>query len=163
MKCGSGLTHTWKSWQNNCGRCTRSFEVLALRKYGKLNFRSLAVKAEQKGGSRTSNLWKSRQRWNAEMDLPIFGGPGRTSAEDEWDLRSPGRATVWKAELQIFGSKDRVEWQKQSFRLLKVLAELKCRSWTSDRWQPRQDRSGTSHLNEKLAEQKCGMDFMWHQ
>ena len=20
MKCGSGLTHTWKSWQNKCGR-----------------------------------------------------------------------------------------------------------------------------------------------
>ena len=62
MKCGSGLTHTWKSWQNKCGRRTRSFEVMTERKYGKRNFRSLAVKAKQKCGSGTSDLWKSRQR-----------------------------------------------------------------------------------------------------
>ena len=147
MKCGSGLTHTWKSWQNKCGRWMRSFEVLAERKYGKLNFRSLAVKAEQKCGSRTSHLWKSRQRWNAEVDLPIFGSPGRTSAKMNEIFRSPGRAEVRKAELQIFGSKDRAELRKRSFRPLKVLAELKCRSWTSDRWQPRQDRSAGAELH----------------
>ena len=60
--------------------------------------------------------------------LTLFGSPGRTSAEDERDLRSPGRAEVWKAELQIFGSKDRAEFWKQSFRPLKVLAERKCGS-----------------------------------
>ena len=43
-------------------------------------------------------------------------------------FRSPGRAEVRKAELQTFGSKDRAELRKQSFRPLKVLAELKCRS-----------------------------------
>ena len=48
MKYGSGLTHIWKSLQNKCGRRTRSFEVLTERKYGNRNFRSLAVKAEQK-------------------------------------------------------------------------------------------------------------------
>ena len=62
MKCGSGLTHTWKSWQNKCGRRTRSFEVMTEWKYGKRNFRSLGVKAEQKCGSGTSHLWKSRKR-----------------------------------------------------------------------------------------------------
>ena len=56
MKCGTGLTHTWKSWQYKCGRRTRSFEVLTERKYGKRNFTSLAVKAEQKCGSGTPHL-----------------------------------------------------------------------------------------------------------
>ena len=83
MKCGSGLTHTWKSWQNKCGRWTRAFEVLAER----------------------------------------------------------------KAELHIFGSKDRAELWKPSFRHLKVLAEPKCRSWSSDHWQPRQERSAQAELH----------------
>ena len=78
----------------------------------KRNFTSLEVPAEMK----------------AEVNLPIFGSPGRTSAEDERDLRSLGRAEVWQAELQIFGSKDRAEFRKQSFRLLKVLAEGMCGS-----------------------------------
>ena len=54
--------------------------------------------------------------------------PGRTSAEDERDLPSPGRGEVWTAELQTFGSKDRAELRKQSFRPLKVLAERMCES-----------------------------------
>ena len=53
---------------------------------GKQNFTSLAVKAKQKCGSGISDLWKSRQRRNAEVDLSIFGSPGRTSVEDERDL-----------------------------------------------------------------------------
>ena len=80
------------------------FEVLTERKYGNRNFRSLAVKAETerkygKGG--TSDLWQSRQSRSAEVELhifgspgrdemrkwtPIFGSPGRTSAEEERDL-----------------------------------------------------------------------------
>ena len=52
----------------------------------KLNFILLAVKAEQKCDSGTSHLWKSRQRLYVEVELPIFGSPGRTSAEDERDL-----------------------------------------------------------------------------
>ena len=83
MKCGSVLTHTWTSWQNKCGRRTRSFEVMTERKYGKRNFKSLAVKAEQKCESVTSYLWKSRQRGNAEVDISISGSPGRTSADAE--------------------------------------------------------------------------------
>ena len=104
MKCGSGLTHTWKSWQNKCGRRTRYFDVLTERKYGKRNFRSLAVKAEQKCGSGISHLWKSRQRRNAEVDLPIFGSPARTSAEEGRDLlkswpsgsTESGTADLWQ-------------------------------------------------------------------
>ena len=43
-------------------------------------------------------------------------------------FRSPVRAEVWKAELQFFGSKDRVGLQRRSFRPLKVMAERKCGS-----------------------------------
>ena len=124
------------------------------RKYGKRNFRSLAVKAEQKRGSVTSHLWKSGQRWNAEVELPIFGSPGRTSLEEERDLSKP------------FGSKDRAELRKRSFRPLKVLAE---QSWCAEaelhivgsqgRTEVRK-RNFTSY--EELAEQKCGTDFMSH-
>ena len=49
-------------YENKCGRRTRSFEVMTEWKYGKRIFRSLEVKAEQKCGSGTSHLWKSRQR-----------------------------------------------------------------------------------------------------
>ena len=44
-------------------------------------FRSLAVKIERKCRSETANLWKSRQRLNAEAELHIFRSPGRTSAK----------------------------------------------------------------------------------
>ena len=54
MKCG--LIHIWKSWQNKCGRWTRSFEVLAEWKYRKRNFRFLAVKTEWNCGSKASDL-----------------------------------------------------------------------------------------------------------
>ena len=107
MKCGSGLTNTWKSWQNKCGRLTRSFEVMTERKYGK----------------RTSDLWQSRQSTNAEAELHFFGSPG-TDEMRKWtypylevlveQMRKkneifPGRAEVRKAELLIIGSKDGAE------------------------------------------------------
>ena len=212
MKCGSGLIHTWKSWQNKCGRWTRSFEswpsgstesgtsdlwqsrqrwsagaqlhILeslgrdTLRKWTypclevlaeqvwKTNeiFRSLDRaevrkvelqifgshgRAEQKCGSGTSHLWKSRQTWNAEVDLPIFGRPCRTSAEEERDLSKSwmsggtegGTSDLWQqrqsgiaeAKLQTFKSPGR--------------AELMCRSWTSYRWQLRQDGSAKAELH----------------
>ena len=136
-----------------------------MRKYGKRNFRSLAVKAEQKCRSGTSYLWKSRQRWNAEVDLPIFRSPGRTSADDERDLWSPGRVEVWKAEFQIFGSKDRAELRNQSFRSLKVLAERKCGSWTSYRWQLKQSRSSEVELHifgsPGRDEMHNGLTYIW--
>ena len=96
MKCGSRLIHIWKSWQNKCWRWTRYFESWPSG-VRKRNFRCLAVKAAQKCGSATSHLWKFRQRWNAEVDLPILGSPGRTNVEDERDLSD--RAEVRKAEL----------------------------------------------------------------
>ena len=123
MKCGSELTHTWKSWQNKCGRRTRSFEVLT----------------ERSTESGTSDLWQSRQSRSAEAELHIFGSSGRDEIRN-WTypyfevlveqvrkkneiFRSPGRAEVRKTEPLIFGSKDRAELRKQSFRPLKVLAE----------------------------------------
>ena len=80
------------------------FRVLTERKYGKRNFKSLAVKAAQ----------------SAEAQLHNFESPGRDElrkwtypylevlAEQMWKtnevFRSPDRAEVRKAELQIFGS-----------------------------------------------------------
>ena len=50
-------------------------------------------------------------------------------AEQVWKMneifRSPVRTEVRKAELQIFGSKDRAELRKQSSRPLKVMEEQK--------------------------------------
>ena len=130
MKCGSGFTHTWKSWQNKYGRRTRSFEVMTERKYGKRNFGSLAVKADQKCG----------------VELHIFGTPGRDEMR-KWTypylevllehvrkkneiFRSPGRAEVRKAELLTFGSKDRAELRKKTPQAFKSpgRVELICRS-----------------------------------
>ena len=98
------------------------FRVLAEWKYGKRNFRSLAVKAALKCGSATSHLWKSRQSWNAEVDLPILGSPGRTSVEDERD-----HSKSWPS-----GS------TKRNFRSLAVKAEQKCGSGTSHLWKSQQ-------------------------
>ena len=99
-------------------------------------FRSAAVKIERKCRSETANLWKSRQRWNAEEELHIFESPDRTrvesgtsdlcqsrqsgSAEAElYIFRSQGRPDVQKrnetadVELQIFGSKDKAHAELQ--------------------------------------------------
>ena len=87
-----------------------------------------------------SYLWQS----SAEAEHHIFESPGRDEmrrwtypylevlAEQVQKMNeifpSPGRAEVRKTELQIFGSKDRAELRKRSFRPLKVLVERKCRS-----------------------------------
>ena len=66
MKCGSGISHLWKSWQN---------------KSGKRNFRYLAVKAEQTYGSGTSHVWQSVQNESADVELQIFGSKDRAEAQ----------------------------------------------------------------------------------
>ena len=108
----------------------------------KLIFRPLAVKTERK-------LWKSRQRWNAEAELHIFGRPGRTSAEsgtsDLYQSRQSGSAG---AELHIFGSKGRAEVRKRNFTFLAVNAERKCGRGTSDLWQSRQ--SGNAEAEHQV-------------
>ena len=71
MKCGSGTSHLWKSWQNKCG---------------KRNFRSLPVKAERKWGSRTSHIWQPRQSGSVEVELHIFGSQGKTKVH-AWNFR----------------------------------------------------------------------------
>ena len=51
-------------------------------------------------------------------------------AEQVWKMneifRSPGRAEVWKADLQIFGSQGRAQVRKRNFTSLEVPAEMKC-------------------------------------
>ena len=132
-KCGSGISHFWQLKQSVSG---------------KPNFRSSTVKAEQKCRSGTSHLWKSRHRWNAEVNRPIFGSPGGTSAEMELEIfRSPGRTEVWKAEFHIFANQGRAEVLKRSFRPLEVLTEQKCWSWISYLWQARQDGSAEAELH----------------
>ena len=56
----------------------RFFEVLAKRKYGKRNFRSLAVKIERKCGSEALDLLNSLQSGSAEAELQIVGSHDRT-------------------------------------------------------------------------------------
>ena len=65
------------------------------------------------------------------------------------NLSKPGRAEVQKAELLIFSSNDSAELWKRSFRPLKSpsRAELMCRSWTSYRWQARQDGSAEAEFH----------------
>ena len=81
-------------------------------------------------------------------------------------FRSPGRAEVRKAELLIFGSKDRAELRKRSFRPLKVLAE---QSWCAEAELHIVGSQGRTEVRkqnftsyEELTEQKCGTDFMSH-
>ena len=123
IKCGSGTSHLWKSWQNKCGKqnfrylsvkaerkCgsrtshilqsvqTWNFRSLAVKTERKRNFRSLAVKAERKCGSGTSGLWQSRQ------------------------TRSVA------AEFQIFRRQDRAEVRKQHYRSLTFHSSWTCGS-----------------------------------
>ena len=97
-------------------------------------FRSLAVKTERKCRSETANLWKSRQRRNAEAELHIFGSPGRTSAEngtsDFCQSRQSGSAGA-ELHIQLY---------------LAVKAERKCGSGTSHSWQSMQNESADVEL-----------------
>ena len=102
----------------------------------------------------SSHLWQSRQSRSAEAELQIFGSPDRDEMR-KWTypylevlaeqvrkmneiFRSPGRAEIQKAELQIFGSQGRVgaeadlyifgspsrdEMRKWTYPYLEVLAE----------------------------------------
>ena len=97
-------------------------------------FRSLAVKIERKCRSETANLWKSRQRWNAE-----------SGTSDLCQSRQSGNA---RAELHIFGSQGRAEVRKRNFTILAVSAERKCIHETSDLWQSR--KSGNAEAEHQV-------------
>ena len=143
MKCGSGTSHLWKSWQNKCG---------------KRNFKYLPVKAERKCGSRTSHIWQSRQSVSAEAELHIFGSQCRTKVRT-WKFRSlavkterkrnfrslavkaerkcgSGTSGLWQsrqsrsveAEFQIFSRQDRAEVRKQHCRSLTIQSSWTCGS-----------------------------------
>ena len=84
----------------------------------KRNFRSLEVLAKMKCGSGhpylevlAEQVWKTNE---------IF--------------RSPDRAEVQKAELQIFASQGRAEVRKRNFTSLEVPAEVKCGSGLTHIW-----------------------------
>ena len=142
MKCGSGTSHLWKSWQKKCG---------------KRNFRFLPVKAERKCGSRTSHIWQSRQSWCGN-ELHIFGSQCRTKVRT-WNFRSlavkterkrnfrslavkaerkcgSGTSGLWqsrqsrsvKAEFQIFNRQHRAEVRKHHCRSLTVQSSWTCGS-----------------------------------
>ena len=141
MKCGSGTSHIWKSWQNKCG---------------KQNFRSLPVKTERKCGSRTSHIWQLMQSGSAEAELLIFGSQCRTKVrtwsfrsvavktERRWNFRSLavkaerkcGRGTpgLWQsrqsrsmeAEFQIFSRQEIAEVRKQHCRALTIQSRWTC-------------------------------------
>ena len=143
--CGSPCKDEMRKWTYPClevlteqvWKMNEIFRVLTERKYRKRNFRSLAVKAAKKCGSATSHLWRFRQRWNAEVDLPILGSPGRTSVEDDLSKSWPsgstesGTSDIWQsrqsrsaeAELHIFGITGRDEMRKMTYPYLEVLVE----------------------------------------
>ena len=114
MKCGSGTSHLWKSWQNKCGK--RNFRSLPVKaEVQKQNITYLAVKAEWKCGSGTSHFWHSMQNENADVELKFFGSKDRA-----------------EAELQIFGSQGRAEVRKRNIRSLAVKTEQECGKGISD-------------------------------
>ena len=73
-------------------------------------------------------------------------------AEQVWKMneifRSPGRAEVQKAELQIFGSQGRAQVRKRSFTSLEVPAGMECGSGLTHGWQ--------NEIFEVLAERSNG-------
>ena len=99
MKCGSGTSHLWKSWQDKCG---------------KRNFRSLPVKAERKCRSRFSHIWRSRQSGSAEARPYFWQSMQNESADVE--LQIFGSKDRAEAELQIFGSQGRTEVRNRNIR-----------------------------------------------
>ena len=86
----------------------------------------------------------------AEVRKRNFESPGRDEtrkwtypylevlAEQVWKMseifRSPDRAEIRKAELQIFGSQGRAEVRKRNFISLEVPTEMKCGSGLTQIW-----------------------------
>ena len=111
-KCGSGTSHFWQSMQNEStdmklqifgskdraeaelqifgsqGSAEAEHQVFGSQgraEVWKRNFRSLAVKTEQKCGSSTADLWQSSQVGHAEADLNIFDRP--ISTDCHWQCK----------------------------------------------------------------------------
>ena len=111
MKCGSGTSHLWKSWQRGSAESGTS-DICQSRQSGRAgvdlhifgsqgsaeaelhifgsecrtkvrtwNFRSLAVKAERKCGSGTSGLWQLRQSRSVEVEFQIFSRQDRAEGQ----------------------------------------------------------------------------------
>ena len=115
MKCGSGTSHLWKSWQNKCGK--RNFRSLPVKKERKevqeQNFTYLAVKAERKCGSGTSHFWQSMQNESADVELQTFGSQGRAEiGSGTSGLRQLRQSR--SVEFQIFSRQDIAEVQSST-------------------------------------------------
>ena len=134
----------------------------------------MAVKAEQKCGSGTSELRYSRQSGSAETELQIFNSHLRLSRSPEAEIHifeRTGRADVRKwnstflavkaergcgSETSYLYSQVRAEGRKRNLRSLAVKAEQKCGSGTlhiwkcgsvnSCLWQSRHSESETSDV-----------------
>ena len=91
------------------------------------NFIYLAIKAERKCGSRTSYFWKSMQNESADVELQIFGSKDRVEAELQV-FGSQGREEVQKRNIRSLVVKAR----KRNFKSLAVKTERKCGSSTVD-------------------------------
>ena len=81
-------------------------------------------------------------------------------AEQVWKMneifRSPGRAEVWKAELQIFGSQGRAERRKWNFTSLEVQRD-EMRKWTYQYLEVLAEQvRKMNEIFEVLAERKYG-------
>ena len=92
-----------------------NFTSLAVKAEQKWNIKSLEVQAKQKCGSRTADLWQSMQSRRLKCR-------SRTS---HLKFVSPGRAEV---ELHIFGSPGRAEVAEQKCRTSHLLKSLQSRS-----------------------------------
>ena len=111
----------------------------------KQNFTYLAVKAERKCGSGTSYFWQSMQNEGADVELQIFGSKDRMEAELQFWQSRQSGSA--EAEHQVFGSQGRAEVWKRNFRSLAVKTERKCGSSTADLWQSNQVGRAEVDLN----------------
>ena len=127
MKCGSGTSHLWKSWQNKVRKAElQIFASQGRAKVRKQNFTFLAVSTERKCGRGTSDLG-SKDR--AEAELQIFGSQGRAEVRKKniRSLQSRQSRSV-ETKFQIFSRQDRAEVWKQHCRPLTVQSSWTCGS-----------------------------------
>ena len=114
----SVTSHLGEWWQNERAEVElQLFGSHGRAEVRKRNFTCLAIKAECYRGSRTLDLWQSRQSRSAEAELHIFG--------------SPGRDEMWKwifTSLEVLVEQVR----KWNLRSSEVNAEQKCGSGTLD-------------------------------
>ena len=86
------------------------------------------------GGTEEADFWQSRRNRNAFTSL---GMKADLKCETTDLLRSRQKGNA-EAELPIFGNEGRVSVKKRMFRSFTVKNERKCRSETANLWKSRQ-------------------------